>query len=143
MEEKTKICPACAEEIKAEAKKCKHCGELQDASDNEFLSKEERIQENLLRMSKRHSTTKDEVEYREVRCLDCGYYGDMVVVRKLKKEWYERWFVLVGFAVLFEYIIRIFLVTAAYTVLMLIIIFRKRKTDFVGCPSCEKTLGPI
>lgn len=31
----TKVCPACAEDIKTQATKCKHCGEIQPIEVNE------------------------------------------------------------------------------------------------------------
>jgi hypothetical protein len=104
------------------------------------LSEDEQIKEAFLRLSRKYAKN-GECKYRKVRCLECGYAGEMPITDKAQTSastvfaysvvcfWFGiktgRFFAAICFFFLFSSIIGLF-----------------RKV-FVACPSCKKILGPI
>jgi len=81
------LCPFCKEEIRGGAIKCKHC--------NTVLS--ERVQTPQANFMSDPSIREELRKYKQeitLQCRECGYYGPMGIVKKVKPLW-ARWYILI------------------------------------------------
>jgi len=112
-----KTCPFCAEEIQDGAIKCKQCGE--------WLSKPNADESTQIRQ-----VLKQYNELIELNCLECGYVGQMGVI-KAKIPWYLTWWVLIP----------VLLTGIGFIPAFFLGLWRLVSTKHtVECPSCRKTL---
>jgi hypothetical protein len=135
----TKSCPACAEQIHIEAKKCKHCGEwLNTLDERSNTAADSRISENLIRLSKEHADG-GEVSFKELLCLECSYQGQMPITRSIE-PWYTQWYFFVPGCIIAG-ILYSFWVCLVIGILWGIFAVMETK-HYVICPACETELGP-
>lgn len=83
------ICPYCKEEILEGAILCKHCKSSLTTSNTCLNSETKTFNDEQIR----HELKKYD-EFVELKCLECGYVGDMGVIQKVV-PWYFTWWVLI------------------------------------------------